>query len=289
MIKNNFRKVKQVLWTILFLNLAVAFLKIAVGTLIKSTSIMADGLHSLTDGSSNIVGLIGIRFAAKPVDKEHPYGHKKFETLAALFISIMLAIISTKIIFDAVKRLFNPILPKITTESIIVIIITLIVNIIICYYEYKIGKTYKSEILITDSLHTKSDIYVSIGVLVTIISIKLGLPAFIDPMVSLIISGFILHTAYEIFDNTSAVLVDRATVDTEIVKKIVMSFTHVKDAHKIRSRGKEDDIYIDMHIMLDPKMSVEESHKLIHDIERKVKEELHENTQTIIHIEPFKE
>jgi cation diffusion facilitator family transporter len=287
--RNNFRKVRQVLWTILLLNLAVAFLKIVVGTFIKSTSIMADGLHSLTDGSSNIVGLIGIRLAAKPVDKEHPYGHKKFETLAALFISIMLAIISTKIIFDAVKRFLNPISPKITTESIIVIIVTLIVNIIICYYEYKIGKTYKSEILITDSMHTKSDIYVSIGVLITIISIKLGLPAFIDPMISLIISGFILHTAYEIFDNTSAVLVDRATVDTEIVKKIVMSFTHVKDAHKIRSRGKEDDMYIDMHIMLDPKMSVEESHKLIHDIERKVKEELHENTQTIIHIEPFKE
>jgi divalent metal cation (Fe/Co/Zn/Cd) transporter len=78
-------------------------------------------------------------------------------------------------------------------------------------------------------------------------------------------------------------------VDTETVKKIVMSFTHVKDAHDIRSRGKEDDMHIDMHIMLDPKMSVEESHKLIHDIERKVKEELHENTQTIIHIEPFKE
>jgi len=98
---NNYKKVKQVLWVILFANFAVALLKIIIGAMIKSSSMTADGFHSLSDGSSNIVGLIGIGLASKPIDKDHPYGHKKFEVLSGLFIAGMLLFIGLKIIFDS--------------------------------------------------------------------------------------------------------------------------------------------------------------------------------------------
>ncbi|MGL5715515.1 MAG: cation diffusion facilitator family transporter, partial [Paraclostridium sp.] len=97
---DNYKKVKQVLWIILFANLGVALLKIVVGSIINSASMTADGFHSLSDGSSNIVGLIGITLASKPIDKEHPYGHKKFEVIAGLFIGGMLLFLGGKIIIE---------------------------------------------------------------------------------------------------------------------------------------------------------------------------------------------
>lgn len=285
---DNFKKVKNVLWIILIANAFVAVLKVLIGTMIKSASMTADGFHSLTDGSSNIVGLIAISYASKPVDEDHPYGHRKFETLAGLAIAGMLVVIGGKIIFDAFTRLFNPVTPEITLESLVTLIATLAVNIFVSKYEYKKGKSLNSTILVSDSMHTRSDIYVSMGVLVTLICVKLGLPAIIDPLASLVVSAFILHAAYEIFNETSGVLVDKAVVDTEKVREIAMGFEQVRNAHKIRSRGSCHDLYIDLHIMTDPAMSVEDSHALIHDMEEKMRVELAANVELIVHIEPYK-
>lgn len=286
-VEDTYKKVRQVLWIILFANLGVAALKIVIGTIIHSASMTADGFHSLTDGSSNIVGLIGIRLASEPVDKNHPYGHRKFERLSGLFISGMLFFIGGKIILDAINRFMNPVIPSITMYSLIVLLATLCINIFVCLYEYKKGKKLGSQILISDSMHTRSDIYVSIGVLVTLICIKIGLPPIIDPIASLIVSGFIIFAAYEIFKDNCDVLVDKVAVDIEKIREIAMSFEQVKDIHNIRSRGSEDDLHIDMHIMTEPDMSVEEAHKLIHNIEEKIRVEINNNAQIIAHIEPF--
>jgi cation diffusion facilitator family transporter len=136
-------------------------------------------------------------------------------------------------------------------------------------------------------MHTRSDIYVSIGVLVTLVCLKLGLPGIVDPIASLVISGFVLHAAYEIFISTTGILVDKAILDTEKIKKIALGFQEVKDVHKIRSRGTQNDIQVDMHVMTKPDMSVEQSHALIHDIEKRMQKELNGNIQVIIHLEPF--
>lgn len=287
MSSENFKKIRQVLWVILFANIFVAVLKIVIGAIIQSSSMSADGFHSLTDGSSNIVGLIGIGLASKPVDSEHPYGHKKFETMSGLFIAAMLFFIGGKIIVEAINRFINPVSPSITVQSLITLLITLGINIFVSKYEYKQGKQLNSFILISDSMHTRSDIFVSIGVLFTLICIKLGLPAIIDPIASLVVSGFIIHAALEILKSAGGILVDKAVVDSIKVKEIAMEFEAVKEVHKIRSRGSQNDMYLDMHIMTEPNMSVESSHKLIHDIEKKMKSEINKDLQVIIHIEPF--
>src|SRR5690554_2303257 len=173
--ENNYKKVQGILFVILLANLIVAALKIFIGSIIKSASMTADGFHSLSDGSSNIVGLIGIHFASKPEDESHPYGHNKFETLAGLFISFMLFLAGGKVVLGAIERFKEPIIPEITIESILVLIFTLIVNIVVSVTEYKKGKELNSQILIPDSMHTRSDIYVSLVVLATLIGIKLGL------------------------------------------------------------------------------------------------------------------
>ncbi|HBF5059759.1 TPA: cation transporter [Clostridioides difficile] len=284
---DNYKKVKQVLWIILFANFAVALLKIIIGNQIKSYSMTADGFHSLSDGASNIVRLIGIFFASKPKDKNHPYGHKKFEIITSLFISGMLFVIAIKIILSAVLRIANPVVPAITIESLIALIITLFINIFVCMYEYRIGTKLNSYVLISDSLHTRSDIFVSLGVLVTLVGVKLGFPVIIESIVPIIISAFIIYSAYGIFRPSIGILVDRVAVDEDYIKEIVFEFNEVRDVHNIRSRGSKSSIYIDMHVMVDPFISVEQSHDLTHKIEKQIQEEINENAQVIVHIEPF--
>ena len=268
-------------------NFAVALLKIIIGNQIKSYSMTADGFHSLSDGASNIVGLIGIFFASKPKDKNHPYGHKKFEIITSLFISGMLFVIAIKIILSAVLRIANPVVPAITIESLIALIITLFINIFVCMYEYRIGTKLNSYVLISDSLHTRSDIFVSLGVLVTLVGVKLGFPVIIESIVPIIISAFIIYSAYGIFRPSIGILVDRVAVDEDYIKEIVFEFNEVRDVHNIRSRGSKSSIYIDMHVMVDPFISVEQSHDLTHKIEKQIQEEINENAQVIVHIEPF--
>jgi cation diffusion facilitator family transporter len=138
-------------------------------------------------------------------------------------------------------------------------------------------------------MHTRSDVFVSLGVLITLISIRLGLPMIIDPIVSFVVAAFIIHAAIEIFKDNSSILLDKAVVDTKKVKDIAMEFEEVKDIHNIRSRGSMNDLYIDMHIMTEPELSVEKSHELTHDIEDKIKKGINGRVQLIAHIEPYRE
>ena len=286
---DNYKKVKKVLLIILIANFIVSFTKIIIGISIKSASMTADGFHSFSDGASNIVGIIGVSMASKPKDKKHPYGHKKFEIIASMFIGGMLLIMAFKIILDAISRFTNPVIPFITNESLLALVGTLIINIFVCIYEYNIGNKLNSHILVSDSIHTRSDIVVSIGVLFSLICVKFGLSPLIDSIASLVVVGVILLSSYEIFKSTTSILVDSAIIDDKDIENIIKSIDIVRGVHNIRSRGSENDIHIDMHILVDPNTSVEDSHKLAHDIEIKIKEELNENAQVIVHIEPYYE
>lgn len=286
---NKFSRIKTTLWLIFLANLLVAIVKIKVGIWIKSAGLTADGFHSLTDGAANIIGLIAVYLAAKPVDADHPYGHKKFETLAALFISVMLGYLGLKVLSGAVNRLINPVIPEITTDSLLALMVTLGMNIFISIYERRAGKRLGSDILLADSSHTRSDIYISCGVLVTLIGIRLGLPPLLDPLISLVVSVFIFQAALEILRSTCGVLADRAALDSRTVAELVSQFPAVKSVHEIRSRGRADDVYIDLHIETDPVMTVEDSHQLSHEIEAAVRSRMGEAVQMLIHVEPYTE
>ena len=284
---DKYKKVKNILLFILVANLAVTVMKIVVGSLTNSSSVLADGFHSLSDSASNIVGIVGISIAARPKDKTHPYGHTKFEMLSSLFIGMMMVFIALKIVAEAILQIKNPESLNMTTISFVILIITLIINIIVTKYEYSVGKKVNSYILVSDSLHTKSDVYVSLGVLITLICIKLGFPVIIDKLVSFVVGIFILHGAYEIFKSTISILVDSAVIDENIIREIVVEFSEIKYIKNIRSRGCENDIYIDMDIIVEPDMTVEKSHELTHNIENTMREKLNKNIQVATHIEPF--
>ena len=286
--KLSIQKVKGVLTLILIANLVVAAVKIIAGQLIQSASLTADGLHSLTDGVSNVVGLIGIWFAAQPVDENHPYGHRKYEFLTGLFIGFMLLLIAGFVLYDASLKFIQPVVPEITFASLVALIATLGVNIFVCIYEYRQGTKLGSAILIADSLHTRSDVYVSLSVLLTLLGIKYGLPPIIDPIASLVVVGFIIKAALQIIRSTSEVLVDAAVADSDTIRDITLGFPEVRGVHDIRSRGTERDLYIDMHVLLEPEMGIAASHDLCHAVEQKICQELKVRARVMIHIEPYK-
>ena len=280
-------KIVQMFWLILLANFAVAAVKIVMGILVNSGSVTADGFHSLTDGASNIVCLIGMRLASRPVDDDHPYGHGKFETLAGMAIAGMLLVISGKIVYGACTRFTSASVPTVSVESLVVLLVTLVINIAVAMIELRRGKKLNSQLLISDSMHTRSDIYVTISVLAGLIAIKLGIPPIIDPILSIVIAVLILHAAYEIFKNASSVLVDAAVVDADKIKELVMRLDKVTDVHHIRSRGTENEQFIDLHIWTDPDMTVSESHALTHEIENLIRQEISASAQVIVHTEPF--
>ncbi|SHF02130.1 cation diffusion facilitator family transporter [Caldanaerobius fijiensis DSM 17918] len=283
---DNFKKIRNVLVSILFLNILVALAKLFYGLYIKSSSMVADGYHSLSDSSGNIIGLIGIYIASKPEDTDHPYGHKKFETYASIFISVMLFLVSYEILKNALTRFVHPVRPQIDIDSFVIMLVTLAINIFVFKYEYSAGKKLNSDILVSDSLHTSSDIYVSISVILTLLGVRLGLPVYIDPLISTIISMLIIKAAIGVIKHSSAVLCDKTVLNEEEIKDIIKDFNEVKSCHKIRSRGREDDIYVDLHVIIDPDMHVEDAHRLEHSITERIKEKIKGVKEVDVHIEP---
>ncbi|EOR27255.1 MULTISPECIES: cation diffusion facilitator family transporter [Clostridium] len=285
---NNYKKVKLILLVLLGANLIVAVSKILIGLVINSSSVMADGFHSISDSASNIIGIIGIVLASRPKDSSHPYGHKKFETIASMFIGTMLLFISFSVIKSSIYKLFNPSILEISVESLVIILLTLFINIFVAVYENKQGIKLNSQLLIADSLHTKSDIFVSSGVLITLLCIKLGFPPIVDTITSFIVSLFILHASYEIFKDNISPLTDKVILDEEIVIDILEEFDDIKDVHNIRSRGFKDYVFLDMHIKVDSNLNIDEAHSLVHKIENTLINKLGKKIDVIIHVEPNK-
>jgi len=282
----HYKSIKRILIIILFLNWGVAIAKILYGIFSRCESMTADGFHSLSDGASNIIGLIGIHFACKPEDSDHPYGHKKYETFFSLGIAILLFIVSFNLLKEGIGHLYKPVLPQVDIRSFIVMVATLAVNVWVMNYERKKGEILRSDILISDSMHTKADILTSSSVIIALIAIKLGFPI-IDPVVTIIICLFIFHAGYVIARQSSAVLCDTAAIlDIKKIGDIVLGVKGVKNCHKIRTRGRPDDIHVDLHIQVNPDMHVDNAHKISYAIEEAIKKGIPEVTDVVVHIEP---
>ena len=286
--RDRFWKIRRVLVCVLLLNWAVAAAKLIYGFLIHSTSMAADGFHSFSDGSSNILGLFGIWIASRPIDKNHPYGHKKFETLTSVAISGLLFVVCFNVVREGVLRFLHPVVPKVDLASFLVMGVTLAINVTVMVYETQQGKALKSDILVSDALHTRADILTSSAVILTLVGIKLGYP-FLDPVAALFISLFIGYAAIDILKESSQVLSDAAAIPKDEIENVVRSIKGVKECHRIRSRGRVDDIHIDLHVLVDPEMHVHQAHHLSYAIENKIKRDFQGVTDVVVHMEPVEE
>ena len=280
-----YQAIKRTLIIILVVNLSVAFSKGIYGLTTNSLSLIADALHSLFDASSNVIGLIGIRLAAKPADTEHPYGHWKYETVAAIVIAAMIFLTGIEIIGSAIERFMTPETPRVDVFSFIIVIGTIIINVISTLYEERKGKDLDSSILMADALHTRSDIFVSASVLVSFIGILLGY-TIIDSIVSVFIAIMIFHTGIEIAKESIEVLVDTSVIDPSKIQAIVNQIDGIVESHKIRSRGQHNEISIDLHVTVDPEISVHDGHDIASEVEQILIEKVSGVRDVTVHIGP---
>jgi cation diffusion facilitator family transporter len=285
--QEHYGRIRNILIFILFLNWAVALAKIIYGHISRCGSMTADGYHSLADGASNIIGIIGIHFACQPKDIDHPYGHKKYETFFSLGIAFLLFMVAFSLAKEGLLRFFHPVSPpQVDVKSFVVMLATMGVNFWVTRYETKKGKLLHSDILTSDAMHTKADIFTSISVIIALIVIKLGYPI-LDPLVTILISLFIGRAAFEIVKNSSAILCDSvAMMDVQKISDIVLSIKGVKNCHKIRTRGRPDDINVDLHVQVSPTMHMQEAHNISYAIEEALKKGIPEVTDVVVHMEP---
>ncbi len=268
------------------LNLAVAAAKLIFGYATGAVSMVSDGFHSLTDSASNVMGMVGLRIARKPPDEDHPYGHRKYETLAAGGIFVFLLFVVVEVLRGALDRLGGggaP--PQVTPLSFVVMLVTLAINLLVVRYESARGRALNSELLLADSMHTRSDVYTSCAVLVTLAAVKIGYPV-LDPVGALVISVFIARTGFEIARDTSRILSDRVVLDGDEIRAVVMAVPEVVGCHQIRSRGSLDHTFIDLHVWFSGDITLFEAHRLSHVVKDRVMSKFPQIADAVIHIEP---
>ncbi|MFO7320438.1 MAG: cation diffusion facilitator family transporter [Chloroflexota bacterium] len=266
------KEVRRVLIITLVLNLTVAIGKIIVGSISGVLAISADGVHSLIDSASNVVGLVAVHIADKPPDEEHPYGHRRFETIAALFIGALLLLTAWEIVTGAVERLREGSTPDISPWTLGVLVVTLLVNLFVSRYERREGRRLQSELLLADAANTGADVFVTLSVLGTTLLIALFGWAWIDPLAALVIVGLIARAGWQVIRRTGSVLVDTAPFKAGELAALVREVPGVIEVNRVRSRGTPDAAHVDIDVRVARESTAERSAAIADSIRKRVRE-----------------
>jgi cation diffusion facilitator family transporter len=284
-VTDRYSAVTRVLYRVLFLNLAVALAKIALGYYTGAVSITSDGFHSLTDSASNVVALVGVSVARQPPDARHPYGHRKYETMASLGILVFLIVVLVEVLTAAADRFVNGGMPRVFPEGIALMAVTLVVNVWVVAYENREGRRLKSEVLRADAKHTRSDVLTTGAVLGALLGVWWGYPL-LDPMAALLVAGFIGHACWAIAQEASRILADEIVIPEAAVRDVVQSVPEVLGCEKIRTRGSADYAFLDLHLWLNANMSLEKAHATSHVVKDRLMTKFPQLADVVIHIEP---
>lgn len=280
------RAVRRVLWVTLVLNLVVAFAKIGYGFATTTLSVRADGFHSLTDGSSNIVGLIGVWLAARPPDEDHPYGHHKFEVIAASLVGLSLLAMAVDVALGAVGRLEGTApLPRIDAGTFVVLGATLAVNVFVAWWERRRGRELGSAFLESDAAHTASDVLVTISILGAVALVRAGY-AIVDVLAACGVAVVIARVGWQVLKRNAAYLTDSAQIDPERIAAIARATPGVEGAHRVRTRGAAAAVHVDLHIQVAGHTRVDDAHEITHDVIAAIRRELPRVVDVVVHTEP---
>ncbi|MEH2307337.1 cation diffusion facilitator family transporter [Nostoc sp.] len=286
MVYDNRAEVRKVLIITLLLNVFVLGLKAVVGYWTGSLSLLADALHSVTDSANNVLGLVASKFSSPQPDREHPYGHGKFEAVGALGIASFLGIACFEILQGAIERILKgggePV--RISPPELWLLLIVLGVNIFVAFYERSVGKRVGSSILIADATHTMSDIWVTISVIGGLIGVWLGYQ-WMDLVLAFPVALLVFWSGWSVLKENLPWLVDQMAIAPEAIHAIATSVPGVINCHDIASRGVLGrQVFIEMHLIVDAS-DVETAHHITEEVESRL-EERFRPVRILIHVEP---
>lgn len=283
---DNRSTVRKVLLITLFLNIFVLLLKAFVGWLTGSLSLLADALHSLTDSASNILGLVSSRFSSPQPDRDHPYGHQKYEAIGALGVAAFLGIACFEILQGAIERFTKTSEPvRISGTELWLLLLVLGVNLFVTFYERREGMRVNSPILIADAQHTMSDVWVTISVLAGLIGIWVFNWQWLDVALAFPVAILVFYSGWEVLKQNLPWLVDEIAIAPEAINDIARSVPGVLNCHDIASRGVVGrQTFIEMHLVVEAK-DVETAHQITEEVEARLIERYHP-VRVMIHVEP---
>ena len=277
---------EQAIRRIIFLegmaNFAVLVIKSIVGFTTGSMAIVGDALHSLTDVANNIVAWAIVKQAQKPADKEHPYGHYKFETLAVLGLSALLAVLAFELAVNALRHVDE--VPGTTSWELALMLGVLIVNVSLATWQRIWANKLDSSILHADASHTLADVLTTVVVIVGWQLSVMGYP-WLDKLCALGVSGLILYLAFELFRKSAPILLDRYAVEPEQLTEKVLTIEGVDKVERVRSRWIGNLASVDLIIWVDPNLSTRDSHKICDQVEATIEKEF-SISDISIHVEP---
>ncbi|MDO5571364.1 MAG: cation diffusion facilitator family transporter [Bacteroidales bacterium] len=277
-------------------NAILVVIKLLAGILGHSSAMIADAIHSISDFITDLIVLVFVKISSKPKDTGHAYGHGKFETLATAIIGFILLAVGLGICWEGLKKIYNVIVGIGIESPDIVAFWAAIISIVIkeglYHYTKRTGDLVKSELVVANAWHHRSDAFSSIGTALGVGgAILLGNKwVVLDPIAAVIVSFFIMKVAVRLMAPSMNDLLEKSlpeNIQTEIIN-IISSIPEIKDPHNLRTRRIGNDFAIEVHVRVNPEMRVSDAHKISRDAENMLREKYGPNTHVAIHIEPIK-
>ncbi len=269
-------------------NVFLSIVKVIFGVLGHSQALIADGLHSFSDLISDAVVLVAAKYSAEDADIDHPYGHARFETLAVVAVAILLLLVSLGVLIDAGQRLFEPELllqPSIVT--LMVAALSILIKEVLYHYTIYVAKRVRSDMLRANAWHHRSDAISSVIVLIGIAGSMAGV-LWLDAVAAIGVSFMIAHIAWALGWNAVKDLVDTGLDEKQLVsiKNIIESVDGVHTLHQLRTRKMGSNALVDVHILVNPRISVSEGHQIGEMVRTHLKAKLDEIADVLVHIDP---
>ncbi|QQR91386.1 MAG: cation transporter [Myxococcales bacterium] len=263
-------------------NVLVLLMKIGVAVMTGSLAVASDALHSVSDIANNVVALIITTYSSRPPDREHPYGHRKFETVAVFFLGAMLSVLALEIIMRVFREGPNQAVQS--KYGLGVMLLVLAINIGVAWWQSRWAKRVRSDLLMADAKHTFSDVFATIAVLVGWQLSSRGY-WWLDSLIAVIVAILVLYLAYGLFSRALPALVDKAALDPDSLYRVVGDVEGVQMVKRVRSRWIGHEISVDIVASVDAQLSALEAHEISNRIEQTV-EQRFEAKDITVHIEP---
>ena len=263
-------------------NLLILICKTIVGLSTGSMAILADAIHSLTDLMNNFVAWIVMHFSSLPADREHPYGHRKFETLAVFVLASVLVVLAFELALNALRKEETEVASSVL--ELVIMISVLVINIVVTSWQHMWANRLDSDILRADATHTLADVLITSVVIAGWQFSTMGY-IWVDRLCAIGVAMLVIYLAYKLFRRAIPTLIDEYAVDPLELTEIIKNVGGVKDVYRVRSRWIGKTCAIDLVISVDPFLSTEESHKIANRIESLI-ENQYDTTDISIHVEP---
>lgn len=287
--KHKNRRAKYALLSIIS-NSALILMKVVAGILSGSVSIISEAIHSSMDLMASLVAYFSVKHSAKPADKGHPFGHGKIENISAIIEGVLILVAAALIISEAYQKIFEPAPIEQAAVAIVVMLVSALTNLLISRKLYQVAKEEDSMALEADALHLKTDVYTSIGVAVGILLIEVSGIYVLDSVVAILVALLIIKEAIHLLRSAFDYLLDARLPDKEEAEIELIIQEHSSyfiDYHKLKTSKSGNMKHIDFHITVDPDATVKDTHALIGDIKKDMRDHLN-NVRVTIHVDPFR-